>query len=75
MTEDGEAARSAHFFELSGSELADGVANISEGFVSLELGSKHRQVGKGFKAHVFLDVWLVTDVFDVDFITDVRQEG
>ena len=75
MTEDGEAAACAHFFEFGGSEFGDGVADVSEGFVSLELGSEHGEVGEGFEADVFLDVGLMADVFHIDFITDVGKQG
>lgn len=75
MAEDGEAAACAHFFELCGSEFGDGVADVSEGFVPLELGSENGEVGKGFEADVFLDVGLMADVFHVDFVTDVGKEG
>lgn len=73
MTEDGEAAACAHFFELSGSEFGDGVADVPESFVSFELGSEHGKVGKGFEADVFLDVWLMADVFHVNFIADIGK--
>ncbi len=75
MAEDGEAAACAHFFEFDGSEFGDGIADVSEGFVSLELRSKHGEVGEGFEADVFLDVGLMADVFHVDFITDVGEKG
>ena len=75
MAEDGEAATGAHFFELSGSEFDDGVADVPEGFVPLELGSEHGEVGEGFEADVFLDVGLMADVFHVDFIADVGKQG
>lgn len=74
MTEDGESASCTYFFELSGSELGDGISNISEGLISLELGSEDREVGKCLEADILLDIGLVADVFNVDFIADVRKE-
>ncbi len=73
MAEDGEAAAGAHFFELCGSELADGVADVSEGLVSLELGSKDGEVGESFEADVLFHVGLMLNVFDIDFIANVRK--
>ena len=73
MAEDGEGAGGAHLLELGGSEFGDGVADVCEGFVSLELGSEDGKVGKGFETNVFLNVGLMADVFYVDFVADVRK--
>ena len=75
MAEDGEAATCANFFELSGSEFGDGVADVPEGFVSLELGSENGEVGERFEADVFLDVGLMADVIHVDFINHAASPG
>lgn len=75
MAEDGEAAACAHFFEFGGSEFGDGVADVPESFVSLELWSENGEVGERFEADVFLDVGLMADVFHVDFIADVGEQG
>jgi hypothetical protein len=75
VAEDGEAAARAHLFELSSSEFGDGVADVSEGFVSLELGSEDGEVGEGLKANVFFHVGLVVDVFYIDFIADIGKKG
>ena len=74
MAEDGEAATCANFFELGGSEFGDGIADVPEGFVPLELGSENGKIGEGFEADVFLDVGLMADVFHIDFITDVGEK-
>lgn len=75
VAEDGEAAACAHLFEFGSSEFGDGVADVSEGFVSLELGSEDGEVGEGFEADVFFDIGFVVDVFHIDFIADVGKQG
>ena len=74
MAEDGESASCTNFLELCSSELGDGISNVSEGLVSLELGSKDGEIGKGLEADVLLDIGLVADVLNIDFIADVRKE-
>lgn len=75
MAEDGEGAACAHLFELSSSEFGDGVADVSEGFVSLELGSEDGEVGEGLEANVLFHVRFVADVLHIDFIADVGKKG
>ena len=74
MAKDSEVASCTNFFELSSSELGDGISNVSEGLVSLELGSEDGEIGKGLEADVLLNIGLVADVLNIDFIADIRKE-